>query len=74
MTRVMFLRLGARISEIENQIADRREMYNASVNIYNIRIEQIPDVIVARFLNFTSKTLWQIDPAHREDVPIDFGR
>ncbi len=68
-----FQQLGARITEIEDQIADRRELYNDSVNIYNIRIEQFPDVIVARFFNFTGRTLWQIDPAHRQDVQVSFS-
>ncbi len=69
-----FRQLGARITEIENQIADRRELYNDSVNIYNIRIEQFPDVIVARLFNFTDRPLWQIDPAHRQDVSVSFSQ
>ena len=43
-----FQHLQARISSLENTIADRREFYNDSVNINNIGIEQFPDVIVAR--------------------------
>ncbi len=68
----VFRQLGNRITELEDQIADRREMYNESVNIYNIRIEQFPDVIVARLFNFAARALWQIDPAHREDVEVSF--
>ena len=67
-----FRQLSNRISEIEDQIADRRELFNASVTIFNTRIEQFPDVIVARLFNFTGRTLWQIDPAHREDVTVSF--
>jgi LemA protein len=68
----VFRRLGNRITEIEDQIADRREFFNDSVNIYNIRIEQFPDVLIARLFNFTNRTLWQIDPAHRQDVEVSF--
>ena len=67
-----FRQLSNRISEIEDQIADRRELFNASVTIFNTRIEQFPDVIIARLFNFTGRTLWQIDPAHREDVTVSF--
>ena len=35
-----FLHLQARISNLENSIADRREFYNESVNINNVGIEQ----------------------------------
>ena len=67
-----FLGLSNRISELEDMIADRREYYNDAVTIYNIRIEQIPDVLIARLFNFAGKTLWQINPAHREDVEVSF--
>jgi LemA protein len=67
-----FRNLQARITEIEDQIADRREFFNDSVNIYNIRLAQFPDVLVARLFNFARRTLWQIDPAHRQDVQVSF--
>jgi len=69
-----FRQLGNRISELEDQIADRRELFNAAVTIYNTRLDQFPDVIVARLFNFASRTLWEIDPAHREDVAVAFQR
>ena len=43
-----FQHLQSRITGLENGIADRREFYNDSVNINNIRIEQVPDVFLAR--------------------------
>ncbi len=67
-----FRQLQARISELEEMIADRREFFNEAVNTYNIRIEQFPDLLVARPLNFTGRTLWRIDPAHRQDVEVRF--
>ncbi len=67
-----FNQLGARITEIEDMIADRRELFNESVNIFNIRIEQFPDVVVAKLFNFAGRTLWKIDPAHRADVDVSF--
>ena len=67
-----FRNLGARISQLEEQIADRRELFNEYVNIYNIRIAQFPDILVATKFNFSPKTLWKINPAHRQDVDISF--
>ena len=61
-----------RISEIENQIADRREFYNDSVNTFNIRIEQIPDVFIARMLGYTPRELFKANETDRRDVEIDF--
>jgi len=69
-----FRQLSHRITELEDQIADRRELVNAAVTIYNTRLEQFPDVLVARLFNFSSRQLWKINPAHRRDVEINFSR
>jgi len=67
-----FRQLSSRISELEDMIADRRELFNEYVNLYNVRLDQFPDVVVARTFNFTARTLWRIDPAHRRDVTVEF--
>lgn len=54
-----FLKLQNRITTLENELADRREFYNDSVNLYNIRIHSIPDVLVARMMNFTDEDLFK---------------
>lgn len=69
----VFRELSGRITELEEQIADRRELYNETVTIYNTRLEQFPDVLIARLFNFTSRILWQIDPEHRRDVQVSFS-
>lgn len=67
-----FAQFQSRISEIENQIADRREFYNDSVNTFNIRIEQIPDLFVARMLGYAARELFQADESDRADVEVQF--
>jgi LemA protein len=47
-----FLKLQERITALENEIADRRELYNDSVNLYNIRIESFPDMFIARMFKY----------------------
>ncbi len=51
-TNETFAHLQTRISGLENSIADRRELYNESVTLNNIRIEQFPDVLVAKLFAF----------------------
>jgi LemA protein len=69
-----FLQLQGRISELENQIADRRELYNDVVTIFNTRIAQIPDQYVAGWLSLVPAELFKVDPADREDVEIHFAQ
>ena len=64
--------LQQRISELENQIADRREFYNDTVTIFNTRIQQIPDSWVAGGMNLQPAELFKIAESDREDVKIEF--
>jgi len=65
-----FQHLQARITQLESQIADRREFYNDSVNVNNIRIEQFPDSIVARLFNFSPRQLLHFDASEMSDVNV----
>jgi LemA protein len=65
-----FLHLQARISNLENAIADRREFYNESVNINNVRIEQFPDNIVAGMFSFKTARLLEFASAEKADVDV----
>ncbi|WP_394241831.1 LemA family protein [Halopseudomonas laoshanensis] len=65
-----FQHLQERITGLESGIADRRELYNAAVNINNVRIEQFPDVIVARTFDFKSAELLQFSEADTADVDM----
>jgi len=65
-----FHHLHSRISGLESGIADRREYYNDSVNRLNVRIEQFPDVIIARRFGFTPAELLEFDEAELADVDM----
>jgi LemA protein len=69
-----FLQLQQRISALEGQIADRREFYNDSVNVYNIRIRQFPDMLFSGILQFGPRTMYQVRDADKEDVKIAFTK
>jgi len=69
-TNQTFLQLQSRISGLENGIADRREFYNESVNINNVRIEQFPDTLVAGMFNFKPAQLLEFDTAEKTDVDV----
>jgi len=70
---VSFQALQARITEIENHIADRREFYNDIVTTFNIRIAQIPSMYVARWMTLEPAELFKVAASDREDVEIKFA-
>lgn len=65
-----FQGLHNRISQLEDNIADRREFYNDSVNLNNVRVEQFPDLIVARFFNFSLFDLLEFEESEVADVSV----
>jgi LemA protein len=65
-----FQNLQSRISDLENSIADRRELYNDAANLNNIRIEQVPDVFVANFFKFGTHELLNFAEEETADVNI----
>lgn len=68
-----FLALQGRISGLENELADRREFYNDSVTMYNTRIQSIPDLFVARMLNFVRIDLFEATEEEKEKVKVNLG-
>ncbi len=69
-TNQTFQQLQTRISSLENAIADRREFYNESVNINNVRIEQFPDAIVAGMFGFKAAALLEFSAEEKADVDV----
>lgn len=65
-----FLNLQQRITGLENQIADRREFYNDSVNNNNVRIKQFPDMIVASLFNFERAELLKFSVEELKDIDV----
>lgn len=66
-----FKQLQNRISSIEEQIADRREFYNNSVNTFNIRINQIPYNFVSNMIGYTEKELFEATNQEKKDIDIE---
>jgi LemA protein len=67
-----FLKLQARISELEERIADRREFFNDDVNTYNTRIGQIPEVFLASYMSLKPRPMFKVSDDDRKLVEVKF--
>ncbi len=65
-----FQHLQARITGLEQEIADRREFYNESVNLNNVRLEQFPDILIAKRMGFSAADLLEFSEAEKADVTM----
>jgi len=69
----LFLELQKRISELESQTADRREFYNDATNLFNTRIQQMPDTLVARLSGMKPRLMLQVSAADKAAQPLVFA-
>ena len=68
-----FVTLQNQIVSVENQVADRREFYNASATNWNAAIQMIPTSIVAGMKKAMRRDLFEVtDPAQREVPVVEF--
>ena len=67
-----FKQLQERISELENQIADRREFYNDSTANFNMRIQSFPDLIIAKLMGYTKpRDMFQASDEEKRTTKIE---
>jgi LemA protein len=62
--------LQRRISSLEEQIAHRREYYNAAVNLNNVRMEQFPDALLASLAGLQRTPLFVATEQERGDIDV----
>ena len=67
-----FLDLQRQLVALENQVADRREFYNASATNFNAAIQMIPTNIVAGIKSCIRRDLFEVKGIERENVKISF--
>ena len=70
-TSEQFLHLQSRISDIEMQIADRREFFNDTVVRLNNKIESFPDMIVAKMFSYKQKDLFEVEEEEKKIPGFD---
>jgi LemA protein len=67
---VTYLELQRRVSALEEQIAHRREYYNAAVNLNNMRMEQFPDALFASLAGLHRTPLFAATASETADVDV----
>ena len=65
-----YIELQRRITGLEEQIAHRREYYNAAVNLNNVCMEQFPDVLLVGVAGLVRRPLFAAASEERADVNV----
>jgi len=67
-----FLQFQNRITALENEISDRREYYNDTVNIFNTRLGQIPYDFIGKLLHYTTKEFFKVEDIDKKNIITTF--
>ena len=68
-----FLNLQNELVSLENQVADRREMYNQTTTSFNKQIQMIPANFVASLKSCQRRDLFEVHGVERENVKLSFS-
>src|SRR5581483_5985389 len=68
-----FQQLQAQLSDVEQNIAVARQVYNDTVLSYENALETVPTSIIAGLFNFRPREYFQTEDATREVPRVDFG-
>lgn len=66
-----YIELQRRITGLEEQIAHRREYYNAAVNLNNVRMEQFPEALLVPTARIVRRALFAAAGEERADVDVN---
>jgi LemA protein len=69
-----FQQLSRNLSELEDEIAAARRIYNSNVQSYNTDIQQFPGSIIANQGGFTEREFFEIEDAERAAPQVSFGK
>jgi LemA protein len=65
-----FLQLQRDLADTENKIAYARNYYNGAVEIYNVRVQTFPSLIVARLFRFEAAEFFQAAAGARQPARV----
>lgn len=66
-----FKNLSNQLSKIEDDIANARKYYNATVRVFNNKVEMFPNNIFAKLFGYKSKSMFEASANERESVKIE---
>ena len=65
-----FLALQRDLVDVENQLQYARRFYNGAVRDYNVAVQRVPDLVIARSFAFTGGEFYQAESEQRSAVQV----
>lgn len=72
MANQNFMDLQGQLQQIETDLANSRRYYNATVRIFNTKVETFPTNMIARHFSFEKQPMFEAVEAERQNVKVQF--
>ncbi|MBQ7141054.1 MAG: LemA family protein [Bacilli bacterium] len=66
-----FRNLSKQLTSVEEDIANSRKYYNATVRMFNNKVEMFPSNLVAKIFGYKTKNMFEISNQERNNVKIE---
>ncbi|MEG0022481.1 MAG: LemA family protein [Bacilli bacterium] len=67
-----FMDLSKELSKVEEDIANSRKYYNATVRNMNDKVQMFPSNLFAKIFGFKEMTMFEVKEENRENVKVEF--
>ena len=65
-----FLSLQKSLTSVEDEIAQSRKYYNATVREYNNKVEMVPSNIIAKIIGYKTKEMFEIEDDEKNNIKV----
>lgn len=69
-----FIDLNKQLIKVEDDIANARKYYNATIRIMNNKVQMFPSNLIANLLGFKEQKMFEVKESERENVKVDLER
>ena len=66
-----FRDLSNQLTKVEDEIAHSRKYYNATVRVYNNKVQMVPSNIIALILGYKTETMFEAKSEEKENVKVE---
>ena len=66
-----FKDLSNQLSQIEDDIANSRKYYNATIRDFNNKVEMFPSNVIAKIFGYKSKNMFEANEEERQNVKVN---
>jgi LemA protein len=66
-----FKKLSEDLSSIEDEIANSRKYYNATVRIYNNKVQMFPSNIIAKIFDYQVQKMFEANDEEKENIKVE---